>query len=129
MARLAVNFRTQEIAAFSTFLRFLKWKMDGKLKMENAHRMGHRQACYSADFLEKGHRFAIRFSHLLQVLRRERRYASPPDKKTGLNPRPPQVAGRQGEAGYTGKHYGVTQDPSLRGPAYEDDVKARGNSI
>jgi hypothetical protein len=97
--------------------------------MENAHRMGHRQACYSADFLEKGHRFAIRFSHLLQVLRRERRYASPPDKKTGLNPRPPQVAGRQGEAGYTGKHYGVTQDPSLRGPAYEDDVKARGNSI
>jgi hypothetical protein len=26
------------MAAFSTFLRFLKWKMDGKWKMENAHR-------------------------------------------------------------------------------------------
>jgi len=26
------------MAAFSTFLRFLKWKMDGKW-MENAHRM------------------------------------------------------------------------------------------
>jgi hypothetical protein len=31
------------MAAFSTFLRFLKWKMDGKWKMENAHRMGHRK--------------------------------------------------------------------------------------
>jgi len=31
------------MAAFSTFLRFLKWKMDGKWKMENAHRMGHRR--------------------------------------------------------------------------------------
>jgi hypothetical protein len=25
----------QEMAAFSPFLRFLKWKMDGKWKMEN----------------------------------------------------------------------------------------------
>ena len=25
------------MAAFSTFLRFLKWKMDGKWKMENGH--------------------------------------------------------------------------------------------
>jgi hypothetical protein len=41
------------MAAFSTFLRFLKWKMDGKWKMENAHRMGHRQAWYSADFWRK----------------------------------------------------------------------------
>jgi len=30
------------MAAFSTFLRFLKWKMDGKWKLENAHRMAHR---------------------------------------------------------------------------------------
>jgi hypothetical protein len=30
------------MAAFSTFLGLLKWKMDGKWKMENAHRMGHR---------------------------------------------------------------------------------------
>src|SRR5215472_169646 len=27
------------MAAFSTFLRFLKWKMDGKWKLENAHCM------------------------------------------------------------------------------------------
>jgi hypothetical protein len=26
--------KTQEMAAFSTFLRFLKWKMDGKWKIE-----------------------------------------------------------------------------------------------
>jgi hypothetical protein len=41
------------MAAFSTFLRFLKWKMDGKWKMENVHRMGHRQVWHSADFGEK----------------------------------------------------------------------------
>jgi len=41
------------MAAFSTFLRFLKWKMDGKWKMENAHRMGHRQVWRSADFGER----------------------------------------------------------------------------
>jgi len=29
------------MAAFSTFLRFLKWKMDGKWKMENANRIHH----------------------------------------------------------------------------------------
>jgi hypothetical protein len=28
LARLAINFKTQEMAAFSTFLRFLKWKME-----------------------------------------------------------------------------------------------------
>src|SRR5215831_12743165 len=38
-ARLAMTSKTQEMAAFSTFLRFLKWKMDGKWEMENAHRM------------------------------------------------------------------------------------------
>jgi hypothetical protein len=27
----------QEMAAFSTFLRFLKWKTDGKWKMENGY--------------------------------------------------------------------------------------------
>jgi hypothetical protein len=31
------------MAAFSTSLRSLKWEMDGKWKMENAHRMGHRR--------------------------------------------------------------------------------------
>src|SRR5215471_4210213 len=41
------------MAAFSTSLRFLKWKMDGKWKMENAHRMGHRQVWGSADFGER----------------------------------------------------------------------------
>ena len=33
--------KTQEMAAFSTFL-VLKWKMDGKWKMENAHRSPHK---------------------------------------------------------------------------------------
>jgi hypothetical protein len=33
--------KTQEMAAFSTFLRFLKWKMDGKWKMENGKRIHH----------------------------------------------------------------------------------------
>jgi hypothetical protein len=43
--------KTQEMAAFSTFLRFLKWKMDGKWKMENAHRIGHRQEWRSSGIL------------------------------------------------------------------------------
>jgi hypothetical protein len=29
------------MAAFSTFLRFLKWKMDGKWKVENGNRIHH----------------------------------------------------------------------------------------
>jgi len=29
------------MAAFSTFLRFLKWKMDGKREMENALASGY----------------------------------------------------------------------------------------
>src|SRR5215471_7657999 len=29
------------MAAFSTFLRFLKWKMDGRWKMENGKRIHH----------------------------------------------------------------------------------------
>jgi hypothetical protein len=29
------------MAAFSPFLRFLKWKMDGKWKMENGFTLGH----------------------------------------------------------------------------------------
>jgi len=29
------------MAAFSTILRFLKWKMDGKWKMENGNRIHH----------------------------------------------------------------------------------------